>query len=138
MADNLEQIKISELPLVSSYVNLYTIGTDGSLNSVKVPLVILSKIGDLTALTTTDKSSLVAAINEVAQGGGGSGSGSGGVQNITIGGDSIVNNQGVGILPVSTNVSTDANTDKKLSSPKSVKTYVDGIVGNIETLLAAI
>ncbi|MBO4718977.1 MAG: hypothetical protein J5658_03785 [Prevotella sp.] len=72
-----ERIKISQLPLVGSYVNLYTIGTDNSLNSVKVPLYILSQIGDLSALTTSDKSSIVAAINEavseIGQGGGGAG-----------------------------------------------------------------
>ena len=39
---------------------------------------------------------------------------------------------------ISTSVSDDANSDVKTSSPKSVKTYVDGIVGNIESLLAAI
>lgn len=66
-----EKIKISELPLVSSYINLYTIGTDGSLNSVKVPLFVLNQIGDLSQLTTQDKSSLVAAINEIAENGGG-------------------------------------------------------------------
>lgn len=71
MADNLEKIKISELPPVVSYVNLYTIGTDGNLTSVKVPLFVLSQIGDLSQLTTQNKSSLVAAINEAAQTGGG-------------------------------------------------------------------
>lgn len=76
MAENIEQIKISELPLVSSYTNLYTIGTDGYLRSVKVPLSILSQIGNLANLTTTDKSNLVAAINEAARTGG-SGGGSG-------------------------------------------------------------
>ena len=68
-----EKIKISELPLVGSYVNLYTIGTDGSLNSVKVPLYILSQVGDLSALHTSDKSSIVGAINEVKDNGGGGG-----------------------------------------------------------------
>lgn len=39
---------------------------------------------------------------------------------------------------LSTSVTEDANSDTKTSSPKSVKTYVDGIVGNVESLLAAI
>lgn len=39
---------------------------------------------------------------------------------------------------ISTSVTTDATSDTKASSPKSVKTYVDSIVGDIETLLAAI
>lgn len=77
MADEvLEKVKISELPDVVSYVNLYTIGTDGYLRSVRVPLAVLGQIGDLSELETTNKSSLVAAINEAAQtGGGGGGSG---------------------------------------------------------------
>ncbi len=70
----IESVKISELPYVSSYVDLYTIGTDGYLRSVKVPLEILSKIGNISDLQTTDKSSLVAAINEAATTGGGGGS----------------------------------------------------------------
>lgn len=39
---------------------------------------------------------------------------------------------------ISTNITTDATSDTKTASPKAVKTYVDGIVGDIETLLAAI
>jgi len=39
---------------------------------------------------------------------------------------------------ISTNISSDATSDTKTTSPKAVKTYVDGIVGDIETLLAAI
>lgn len=39
---------------------------------------------------------------------------------------------------ISTSITTDAASDTKTASPKAVKTYVDGIVGNIETLLAAI
>ena len=39
---------------------------------------------------------------------------------------------------ISTNISNDANSDVKTASPKAVKTYVDGLVGDIETLLAAI
>lgn len=73
--EQIQSVKISELPLVGSYVNLYTIGTDGYLNSVKVPLYVLSQIGNLNNLTTTDKSSLVAAINEAARTGGGGGGG---------------------------------------------------------------
>lgn len=71
--DTIEAVKISELTEVSSYVNLYTIGTDGYLRSVKVPLSILGQIGDPSQLQTTDKSSLVAAINEAATTGGGGG-----------------------------------------------------------------
>lgn len=80
MEDN-EQIvgvKISELPDVESYVNLYAIGTDGYLRSVKVPLSVLGRIGDISDLQTTDKTSLVAAINEAARSGG-----SGGGSNLT-------------------------------------------------------
>ncbi|MBQ6287374.1 MAG: hypothetical protein IJK73_06955 [Bacteroidales bacterium] len=69
----MERVKISELPSVSTYVNLFTIGTDGLLRSVKVPLDILGKIGNINDLQTVDKSSLVAAINEAAQTGGGGG-----------------------------------------------------------------
>lgn len=39
---------------------------------------------------------------------------------------------------ISTSITTDATSDTKTASPKAVKTYVDGIVGDIETLLAAI
>lgn len=39
---------------------------------------------------------------------------------------------------ISTNITTDATSDTKTASPKAVKTYVDDIVGDIETLLAAI
>ena len=39
---------------------------------------------------------------------------------------------------ISTNISSDATSDTKTASPKAVKTYVDDIVGDIETLLAAI
>lgn len=39
---------------------------------------------------------------------------------------------------ISTDISTDAASDAKTASPKAVKTYVDDIVGDIETLLAAI
>ena len=53
----------------------------------------------------------------------------------------ITPNQIAGIVSVpslSTSVTTDAADDTKTSTPHSVKTYVDGIVGNIETLLAAL
>lgn len=56
--------------------------------------------------------------------------------------------QEVGALPedtvipavpaISTSIAADAASDAKTASPKAVKTYVDGIVGNIESLLAAI
>ena len=39
---------------------------------------------------------------------------------------------------ISTSISTDANDDTKTASPKAVKTYVDTMCGNIETLLAAL
>lgn len=43
------------------------------------------------------------------------------------------------IVPaISTNIVSDASSDTKTASPKAVKTYVDGIVGDIETLLAAL
>ncbi len=76
MADNvqdLEKVKVSELPDVVSYVGLYTLGTDGYFRSVRVPLDILGRIGDIDDLITTDKSTLVAAINEAARTGGGGG-----------------------------------------------------------------
>lgn len=73
MDETLEKVKISELPEVVDYYGLYTIGTDGRLHSVKVPLAILGRIGSLESLTTNDKTSLVAAINEAARTGGGSG-----------------------------------------------------------------
>jgi hypothetical protein len=42
------------------------------------------------------------------------------------------------VPPLSTSVSDDATSDTKVSTPKSVKTYVDGIVGNINTILESI
>lgn len=42
------------------------------------------------------------------------------------------------IPTLSTNVAADAADDTKTSTPHSVKTYVDGVVGDIETLLASI
>jgi len=66
------------------------------------------------------------------------------VTDVTVGGVSVVSN-GVAAVPtiptvptISTNITSDASSDDKTASPKAVKTYVDGIVGNIETLLAAI
>lgn len=53
----------------------------------------------------------------------------------------ITPNQIAGLVSVptlSTSVATDAADDTKTSTPHSVKSYVDGVVGNIETLLAAI
>ena len=78
MAETLEKVKISELPEVADYYGLYTIGTDGRLHSVKVPIAILGRIGSLDNLTTNDKTTLVAAINEAARSGGGGGSAVGG------------------------------------------------------------
>ena len=76
MAEVLEKVKISELNLVQDYANLYTIGTDWQLHSVKVPLSVLATIGSVSNLDTANKSTLVAAINEVlaaAQSGGSGG-----------------------------------------------------------------
>ena len=42
------------------------------------------------------------------------------------------------IPTISTNITTDASSDVKTASPKAVKTYVDTMCGNIETLLAAL
>lgn len=39
---------------------------------------------------------------------------------------------------ISTSITTDASSDVKTASPKAVKTYVDNMCGNIETLLAAL
>ena len=39
---------------------------------------------------------------------------------------------------ISIDITTDATSDAKTASPKAVKTYVDNIVGDIETLLEAI
>lgn len=89
--------------------------------------------GPATAYIVTDRTVSVSSAG-----------GGGGVEDVTLGGVSVVSN-GVAVLPayptvptISTSVTTDANSDTKTSSPKSVKTYVDGIVGDIETLLAAI
>ena len=51
--------------------------TDGELPDISLTQYeqLLAKIGDMDELTTADKSSLVAAINEAAQSGGGSGGG---------------------------------------------------------------
>ena len=43
MADELEQIKISELPAATTYTGLFTIATDGNNRSVKVPLEAIVK-----------------------------------------------------------------------------------------------
>jgi len=43
MADELEQIKISELPAATTYEGLYTIATDANGRSVKVPLNAITK-----------------------------------------------------------------------------------------------
>lgn len=39
---------------------------------------------------------------------------------------------------ISTDISSDSSSNVKTASPKAVKDYVDGVVGDIETLLAAI
>jgi len=39
---------------------------------------------------------------------------------------------------ISTSITTDATDDTKTASPKAVKTYVDNVLGDIETLLEAI
>jgi hypothetical protein len=66
MATEIWQVKISQLNTISDWRNSYTIATDRNGQSVKAPLEQVSKIGDLSELDTTDKSSLVAAINEAA------------------------------------------------------------------------
>ena len=47
-----------------------------------------------------------------------------------------------GVIPtvptISTDISSDASSDTKTTSPKAVKTYVDGICGDIETILQSI
>lgn len=47
-----------------------------------------------------------------------------------------------GVIPtvptISTDISSDASSNTKTTSPKAVKTYVDGICGDIETILATI
>lgn len=70
--------------------------------------------------------------------------GGSGVSDVTLGGTSVVTNN-VAALPsypsvptISTSITSDATSDTKTASPKAVKTYVDDIVGDIETLLAAI
>ena len=66
MATEIQQVKISQLTEIADWQNSYTIATDKNGQSVKAPLVQVSKIGDLSGLTTSAKSSLVAAINEAA------------------------------------------------------------------------
>lgn len=66
MSTEIQQVKISQLNTISDWRNSHTIATDRNGQSVKAPLEPVSKIGDLSKLDTTDKSSLVAAINEVA------------------------------------------------------------------------
>ncbi|MBR0290927.1 MAG: hypothetical protein IJQ79_02205, partial [Bacteroidales bacterium] len=48
MAD-LEIVKISELPEAASFANLYTIGTDALLRSVKVSLAALASVPGLSS-----------------------------------------------------------------------------------------
>lgn len=51
----------------------------------------------------------------------------------------IANKPTIPTVPtISTNIATDATSDEKTTSPKAVKTYVDNICGDIETLLASI
>lgn len=76
MSEVLEKVKISELNQVVNYEGLFTIGTDFNNRSVKVPIEVLSKIGAITSLGTTNKTSLVAAINEVLSMVGSTGNGS--------------------------------------------------------------
>ena len=66
------------------------------------------------------------------------------VQDVTVGGVSVVSG-GVAAIPaiptvptISTSVTDDASSDTKTSSPKSVKTYVDNICGNVLTILESI
>lgn len=65
-------------------------GTDGTLPDVTATQAeqILAQIGDLSSLTTEDKTNLVAAINEAAKSGGGSGGKDGtGIASITYKGE---------------------------------------------------
>lgn len=53
----------------------------------------------------------------------------------------VTTNQIAGLAHIptlSTSVADDATDDTKTSTPHSVKSYVDGVVGDIESLLASI
>ena len=68
-------------------------------------------------------------------------SGGGTITDVTVGGASVVNNNGVAVVPeiptvpdISTNISSDAASDTKTASPKAVKTYVDAHMTNISAV----
>ncbi len=90
---------------------------------------LLAKIGDLSQLKTWDKSSLVAAINEIYTSGGG-GSGSGGMAAFEIGHGLQMKDNTLSVKSVS-----DFKGDNTLPATASL---VQTTVGNIETLLATI
>ena len=66
MATEIQQVKISQLNTISDWRNAHTVATDRNGQSVKAPIEQISKIGDLSNLTTAAKTNLVAAINEAA------------------------------------------------------------------------
>lgn len=114
-----------EAPSTGSVV---TWGTESSNHTV--PLIV-------------DGVSKTVALNGYSSGGGGGGTGEENViEVVKINGTALTPdaNKAVDITvpTISTNITTDATSDTKTASPKAVKTYVDGIVGDIETLLAAI
>ena len=81
-----------------------------------------------TNIKTVNNQSLLGSGNISISGGGGGG---GAVDDVTLGGTSVVSD-GVAVLPayptvptISTNITTDASSDTKTASPKAVKTYVD-------------
>lgn len=67
------------------------------------------------------------------------------VTQVNVGNTAYIPSFGVISLPtyptvptISTSISSDASSNTKTASPKSVKDYVDGIVGDIETLINAL
>lgn len=66
MATEIQQVKISQLNSIGDWRNAYTVATDRNGQSVKAPIEQVSKIGDLSTLTTAAKTDLVSAINEAA------------------------------------------------------------------------
>jgi len=123
-----------------------------STTTTVCPKAVVDYAGDLSDLQTTDKSSLVAAINEALQGGGGGTDNA--VQYVeqtltseqqaqartNIGAGTYSKPSGgipaadlaAGVIPtvptISTDITADASSDTKTASPKAVKTYVDGAI----------
>lgn len=100
--------------------------------------VARQSIGDLSELTTTNKSNIVAAINEAAQSGGSPDAVQYTQQSLTDAQKSQARmNIGAassGDIPsvpvISTDISADASSDLKTASPKAVKAYVDAHSGS--------